>query len=190
VIDFAYPEPNGSFLDLSKEFCMTISMYSASVPPMVKMLSNMLVWLEKAQQHAEAKKFDPKIYLDLRLAPDMLPFLRQIQITCDMAKNCVRRLANAEAPVHEDKEVTLAELQERIRQTIAFINTVPAAQIDGSEERAIEVPMRGMEPLKFKGENYMKHFAQPNFYFHASIAYALLRHVGVPLGKGDYLGSE
>jgi uncharacterized protein len=153
---------------------MTISMHSASVAPMVKMLSNMLTWLEKAQAHAEAKKFDSKVYCDLRLVPDMLP---------------LRRLANAEAPVHEDKETTLAELGERIRQTIAYIHTVPAAQIDGSEERAIEVPMRGMDPLKFTGENYMKHFAHPNFYFHASIAYALFRHAGVPLGKGDYLGA-
>jgi uncharacterized protein len=168
---------------------MTISMYSASVPPMLKMLGNMLSWLDKAQQHAEAKKFDPKVYFDLRLAPDMLPFARQIQITCDMAKNCARRLANIEAPVHEDKEVTLEELQERIRQTMAFISSVKADQINGSEEHPIEVPMRGMEPLKFTGENYMKHFAHPNFYFHASIAYALLRHVGVPLGKGDYLGA-
>ncbi len=168
---------------------MTISMYSASVPPMVKMLSNMLTWLDKAQEHAEAKKFDPKVYCDLRLAPDMLPLVRQVQITCDMAKNCVRRLAQTEAPVHEDKETNLEELRERVRQTLAYIHTVPASQIDGSEDRPIEVPMRGMDPLKFTGENYMKHFAQPNFYFHASIAYALLRHAGVPLGKGDYLGA-
>ena len=166
---------------------MTISMSSASVPVFVRMLESLSAWLDKAQAHAEARKFDPNVLLAARLAPDMLAFSTQMQIACDSAKFCVARLAGVEAPKFADEEKTLAELKERVRATVAFVQSVPAAQIDGSEEREITVPRR-IGPLVLKGEAYLKHNAMPNFYFHITTAYALLRHNGVELGKGDYLG--
>jgi hypothetical protein len=166
---------------------MTISMYSASVPAFKLILTNMLKWLDKAEAHAKARKFDPNAYLALRIAPDMLPFASQIRIACDTAKGCVRRLADVEAPVHADDETTLDQLRERIHSTLAWIESVPAAKIDGSEGRAIEIPRRSGEPLKFDGENYLRHFAMPNFYFHSTMTYALLRGAGVELGKADFL---
>ena len=166
---------------------MPLSMYSASVPVFVQMLGNMDAWLDKALAHAEAKKFDASVYLTLRLAPDMLPFTKQIQIASDNAKGCVGRLAGVEIPKFEDNEASLAELKARIAKTIAFITSVPAASFAGAEARAIELPMRNREPLRFEGEAYMKHFALPNFFFHVNMTYALLRHAGVDLGKMDYL---
>lgn len=166
---------------------MAISMSSASVPVFVRMLESLSAWLDKAQAHAEARKFDPNVLLAARLAPDMLPFTQQVQIACDSAKFCVARLAGVEAPKFPDDEGTLADLKERVRATVAFLQSVPAAQIDGSEEREITVPRR-VGPLVLKGEAYLKHNAMPNFYFHVTTAYALLRHNGVELGKGDYLG--
>jgi len=167
---------------------MTISMYSASVPVFVKLLSNTLKWLDKAEQHAEAKKFDTSVYLGLRLAPDMLPFTRQIQIASDAAKGCVARLGGIENPKWDDKEASFADLRERINKTITFVQSVTPAQIDGSEQRAIEIPTRSGEPLRFDGETYLKHYALANFNFHLSMTYALLRHAGVELGKKDFLG--
>ena len=167
---------------------MSITMHSASAPVFLQMFRSMLAWLDKAEAHAEAKKFDPSVYLTMRLAPDMLAFPRQIQIASDSAKGCIARLAGIEAPRFEDTEATFAELRERITKTMAFIESVPASAVDGSEDRPIELPMRNRDPLKFSGEGYLKHFALPNFMFHATTAYALLRHAGVPLGKTDFLG--
>jgi uncharacterized protein len=166
----------------------TISMHSASVPAFARMLSNMLNWLEAAKAHAEARKFPADNYLTLRLAPDMLPFTKQIQIASDAAKGCVARLAGQEIPKHEDNEATLDELAERIRKTRDFVLSVPEAAFEGAEGREITIPRRSGEPLKFDGSTYLRHFALPNFYFHATTTYALLRHAGVPLGKSDYLG--
>ncbi|MBU6258271.1 MAG: DUF1993 domain-containing protein [Burkholderiales bacterium] len=167
---------------------MTISMYSASVPPLAKMLGNMLTWFDKAQAHAEARKFDTANYLGLRLAPDMLPLVRQVQIASDGAKGCVARLAGVEPPKWADDEATLDQLRIRVRKTLDYVESTTAAQIDGSEARMIELPRRSGEPLRFDGEGYLKHFVLPNFYFHATTTYALLRHAGVDLGKKDYLG--
>jgi len=167
---------------------MSITMYSASVPGLLKTLGNMLGWLDKAQAHADARKFDSKNYLQLRLAPDMLPFVKQVQIACDSAKGCARRLGGVEAPVHDDSEQSLDELRRRIRETVAFVESVPADRIVGSEERAIEIPARNREPRRFSGEDYLRHFALPTFYFHATMTYALLRHAGVEIGKADFLG--
>jgi hypothetical protein len=167
---------------------MTITMHSASVPIFVRMLSNVSAWLDKAEAHAAAKKFDPSVYLSARLAPDMLAFTQQIQIACDTVKFCVARLAGVDAPKFEDKETTLAELRERIAATIAYAKSVPAAQIDGSEEKDITIPRR-TGPTVMKGEAYLKHFALPNLFFHVTTTYALLRHNGVELGKMDYLGA-
>jgi hypothetical protein len=167
---------------------MTISMYSASAPAFARMLGNMLAWMDAAKAHAEAKKFDTTVYLGLRLAPDMLPFKNQIQIASDAAKGCVARLAGQPVPQWDDNETTFDELVTRIQRTLDYVNGMTAAALDGSEQRAIEIPRRNGEPLRFNGENYLRDFALPNFYFHATTTYALLRHAGVSLGKRDYLG--
>jgi hypothetical protein len=167
---------------------MSITMHSASVPIFVRMLANVNTWLDKAEAHAAAKKFDTSVYLNARLAPDMLPFTKQIQIACDTVKFCVARLAGVDSPKFEDNETTLTELRERISATIAYVKSVPAAQIDGSEEKDITLPRRD-GPIIMKGEAYLKHFVLPNFFFHLTTAYALLRHSGVEVGKMDYLGA-
>ena len=166
---------------------MSISMYSASVPVFTKTLGNMLRWLEKAQAHAKARNFDPAVYLTLRLYPDMLPLPAQIRIAGDTAKGCAARLAGKEVPVFEDNETTLEQLRERISKTLAYLETVSAKDVDGSEERDIVIPRGNREPRRFKGEYYLKHFALANFFFHATTLYALLRHNGVELGKADFL---
>jgi len=167
---------------------MSLSMHSASVPVLTRTLTAMLAWLDKAQAHAEVRKFDANNYLGLRLAPDMLPFTKQIQIACDMAKGCVARLAGLEVPKWDDNEATLDDLRARIRKTLDYVQGFSAAQIDGSDEREIVLQMRSGE-VKFSGENYLKHYVMPNVYFHATTTYALLRHAGVDLGKRDFLGA-
>ncbi|MBK7059920.1 MAG: DUF1993 domain-containing protein [Rubrivivax sp.] len=165
---------------------MSISMHSSSVPVLLRNLNNVLAWLDKAQAHAEARKFDPVNYLGLRLAPDMLPFAKQIQILSDTAKGCAARLAGVDIPKWEDTEVNLDDLRTRIRKTIDYLQSVPAAQIDGSEGREIVITLRSGD-VKFDGQRYLEHWALPNFYFHLMTAYALLRQAGVDLGKQDYL---
>lgn len=167
---------------------MTISMHSASAPIFARMLANLLGWLDKAAAHAEAKKFDAANYLTMRLAPDMLPFNKQIQIASDSAKGAMARLAGVEVPKWDDNETTLAELRARVQKTIDYVNSFDAKAIDGSEGRTITLPMRNRDPLVFDGEGYLKHFALPNFFFHVTTTYALLRHAGVDVGKRDYLG--
>jgi hypothetical protein len=165
---------------------MAISMHSASVPIFVRMLGNIDGWLDKAEAHAAERKFETSVYLGTRLAPDMLPFMQQIQIACDAAKFCVARLTGTDGPKFEDDETTLTDLRQRVRKTIDYLQSVPAAQVDGSDEREITVPRRA-GPITMKGEQYLKHFALPNFFFHVTTVYALLRHNGVNLGKSDYL---
>ena len=167
---------------------MTLSMHSASVPIFVRMLGNLSTCLDKADAHAREKKFEPSVYLGARLAPDMLPLTQQIQIACDTVKFCVARLAGAEGPKFEDNEASLDDLKQRIARTIDYAKSVPPAQIDGSDSRSISVPRRA-GPITMTGEAYLKHFALPNFFFHVTTTYALLRHYGVPLGKMDYLGA-
>ena len=167
---------------------MSITMHSASVPVFVRMLKNLSAILDKAEEHAEARKFDVGVLMASRLSPDMLPFTRQVQIACDAAKFCISRLSGVDAPSFPDTEKTIAELKERIAKTIEFIKSVPAEQINGTEDKPVSVPIRGRDPLQFTGENYLKHNAMANFYFHVTTAYALLRHNGVPLGKADFLG--
>jgi hypothetical protein len=163
-------------------------MHSASAPIFLRTFSAMLVWLDKAQAHAEARKFDPNNYLTLRLAPDMLPFPRQIQIATDGVKGCMARLAGQEVPKWDDTEATLDDLRARIRKAMAYVESFSAAQIDGTEDKEIVLPMRSGDPLRFTGEGYLKHFVLPNLYFHASMTYALLRQAGVEIGKRDFLG--
>jgi uncharacterized protein len=167
---------------------MSISMHSASVPIFLRMLNNLSAWLDKAAAHAEVRKFDVSVLLGSRLYPDMLPLSSQVQIACDTAKFCVARLAGADAPKFEDTEKTLEEFKARIAKTVDYLQSVPASQLDGSEGRTVSVPRRGKEPLQFTGETYLKHYALGNFYFHATTAYAILRHNGVELGKADFLG--
>lgn len=162
-------------------------MHSASAPVFLQQLGAMLAWMDKAEAHAQARKFDTAVYLGLRLAPDMLPFVSQIRIASDAAKSCMARLSGVEPPKFEDNEATLDELRQRIRKTVDYVKSVPADAIDGSEERDITIPMRTRDPLHFKGEFYLKHWALPNFFFHCSMTYALLRHAGVELGKVDFL---
>jgi uncharacterized protein len=169
---------------------MGISMYSASVPVFTRTLGNMLSWLDKAEAHAAAKKFDTAVYMTLRLAPDMLALPSQVRIASDAAKGCAARLAGIEIPVFEDNETTLDELRQRVRRTLAFLETVSPAAVDGSEEREIVIPARNRDPRRFRGEYYLKHWALPNFFFHATMLYALLRHNGVELGKSDFLGID
>ena len=167
---------------------MSLSMHAASVPVFVRMLGNLLAWLDKAEAHAQARQFDAQNYLGLRLAPDMLPFARQIQIASDGAKACVARLAGIEVPKWGDDETTLDELRARVRRTIEYVQSFEPARFEGSEQREILVPTRAGEPRRFTGEDYLRFFVLPNFYFHLTTAYALLRHAGVELGKRDYLG--
>jgi uncharacterized protein len=168
---------------------MTISMYQASAPAFTRMLVQLKVILDKAAATAAAKKVDESVYLTARLYPDMLPMGRQIHIACDFAKGCCARLAGLEVPKYEDNEVTFADFQARIDKTIAFMATISAAQIDGQEERDINITIAG-KPVTFKGQPYLIHFALPNFYFHLTTAYAILRHNGIEIGKGDFLGGR
>ncbi len=162
-------------------------MHAATAPVFARMLTNMLAWLDKAQAHAVARRFDPGNYLGLRLAPDMLPLTRQIQIATDGAKGCMARLAGLEVPKWDDTESTLDDLRARIRRTQDYVASFTPEQLAGSEAREVVVPTRTGE-LRFSGEDYLRHFVLPNFYFHATTAYALLRHAGVEIGKRDYLG--
>lgn len=162
-------------------------MYQASVPVFKRALKNLSAILEKAAAHAGTKKIDPMVLAGDRLAPDMLPFPRQIFIACDTAKFCVARLAGVEAPKFADDEKTFDEFKGRIQKTIDFIDGVKPAQIDGSEEKPISFKA-GPRTLDFNGQSYLLTFAIPNFFFHVTTAYAILRHNGVEVGKMDYLG--
>jgi hypothetical protein len=167
---------------------MTLSMYQASVPVFQRALANLSAILKKGAAHAEAKKFDPAILVNARLAPDMLPLSRQIQIAVDHARGAAARLAGMERPPVPDTETTLDELQARIASTLAYIGTFTPAQIDGSEERPITLPLRSGE-VRLAGQPYLLDFALPNFWFHVTTAYAILRHNGVDIGKTDFIGA-
>jgi hypothetical protein len=162
-------------------------MYQASAPRFANMLRNLSALIEKADAHCAAKKIDPAAITAFRLYPDMFPFTRQVQIACDTAKGAVARLAGVDIPKHEDVEQTFAELKSRIARTLDFVESVPAAKIDGSEEREIVLAMRSGE-RRFKGMQYLFGHAYPNFYFHITTAYNILRHNGVEVGKADFIG--
>lgn len=167
---------------------MTISMYQASVPTFIHNLSSLLTLLDKASEYAAAKKFDPNVLVTSRLAPDMFPLARQIQIASDIVKGGAARLAGVDVPSYQDTESTIAELKARIAKTIDFLKTFTAQQIDGSEERTISLTVAG-NALTFKGQNYLLYWILPNFYFHVTTAYDILRHNGVEIGKRDFLGN-
>jgi hypothetical protein len=167
----------------------SLNLHTASVPVFVRTLTNLLAWLDKAQAHADARKFDSAGFLSLKLAPDMLPFTRQIQIASDGAKGCVARLAGVEVPAWEDNEASIAELKARVQRTIDYVQSVPADQVNAGADREIVLPRRTGEPLRLSADDFLRFYVLPNFYFHTTTAYALLRHAGVELGKRDFLGA-
>lgn len=166
---------------------MSLNMYQASIPVFIRMLGNLSAILDKAMAHAEAKKIDPLIFFNARLTPDMYQLSRQVQIATDMVKGCAARLAGIDVPGYEDNETTFADLQARIAKTVAFLQSVGAEQINGSEERKVTLKLRGKE-INFIGQPYLLDFVLPNLYFHITTTYAILRHNGVELGKMDFLG--
>lgn len=168
---------------------MTISMYEASIPVLIKVLGNLAGILEKAEAYAAAKKIDPSVFLQARLYPDMYPLVRQVQIATDVAKGCASRLAGQTPPKYEDNETSFAELQSRIARTIVLLKAATPEQINGTEESTVTLLVGGKEKT-FQGLPYLVEFVLPNVYFHTTTAYAILRHWGVELGKADFLGSH
>ncbi len=166
---------------------MSLTMYQASVPVFTQYLNALSAILDKAEALCAAKKIDPLVMTSARLAPDMFPMTRQVQIACDFAKGCTARLAGAEVPSWEDNEKTFAELKARIKKTVDFIAGFKPAQIDGSEGRDIKLKIRGND-VTFKGQPYLTNYALGHFYFHCTTTYAILRHNGVEVGKADFIG--
>ena len=166
---------------------MQISMYNVLVPIANRMLGNVLVLFDKTEAFAAQKKIEPAVLLNSRLAPDMFALTRQLQIACDTVKGAAARLTGTEIPSHPDTETSFADLRARIAKTLDFINGIDAAKYAGSEDRDIVLNMRTGE-MRFKGLDYLLHFVLPNFYFHVTTIYAILRHNGVELGKQDFLG--
>jgi uncharacterized protein len=164
-----------------------MTLYATSVPVFTQILKALEVCLKKGEAHAETKKIAPDVMLGLRLTADMFAVARQVQITCDFAKNTSGRLAQAELPRFPDDEKTFAELYERINKTIAFISSLSPAAFEGAETRAVQFPIAG-KPFTMQGTAYLNNFAMPNFYFHMTTTYAILRANGVELGKRDFMG--
>ena len=166
---------------------MSLSMYQASIPPFIRMLNNLAVILEKASAHCEVRKIDPAALINFRLYPDMFALGKQVQVACDHAKNGAARLAGEEGPAFDNSEKTFPELIERVLKTVAYLEGFQPEQIDGTEEKDV-VLRRGETVNTYKGLDYLVNRALPNFYFHVTTAYDILRHNGVELGKRDYLG--
>lgn len=167
---------------------MTLSMYQASIPVFIRGLNNFAAILKKGEDYAVAKKIDPSVFVNARLAPDMFPLSRQVQIATDVVKGGGARLAGVDVPSFADEETTFAELQARIAKTIAFLETLKPAQIDGSENKPVTLKVGGRE-LQFTGQVYLLSFVLLNLYFHTTVAYSILRHNGVDVGKMDFLGN-
>jgi uncharacterized protein len=172
----------------SQEYNMKITMHTMMVEAATPALKTLSDLLDRGLAHAEAKKFDPSILANARLAPDMFPLTRQVQIACDMIKNGAARLAGLEAPRYEDSETTIEELKARIARTIDYVASIPASAFEGSEDRDIKIPLRD-RTLEMKGLPFLRSWVIPNFWFHVVTTYALLRHNGVEIGKRDFLGN-
>lgn len=166
---------------------MSLSMYQASIPVFIRQLNNLSAILKKGEEHALAKKIEPEVFINARLAPDMFPLSRQVQIATDGVKGAAARLAGVEVPSYPDTEKTFSELQARIAKTIEFAKTFSAKQIDGTEEKKVTLKMRDRE-VGFLGQAYLLNFVLPNLYFHITATYAILRHNGVDIGKKDFIG--
>lgn len=167
---------------------MPVTMYLASVPVFQRRLTALMAILDKAALHATARKIDPAVLLAARLYPDMFPFTRQVQTATDHAKGASARLAGIEVPRFADTEASFDDLKARIARTLEFIEAIEPSGIEGSEEREVRIAMAGKERT-MKGEPYLLNYAMPNFYFHLTTAYAILRHNGVELGKSDFMGA-
>lgn len=165
----------------------TISMYRASVPVFTRVLKNLDAILDKAAVYATEKKIDPMVLLNARLAPNMFPLTRQVQIVTDQIKGCISRLAGADIPRYEDTETTFPELKARLEKTLAYISTFKPEQIDGSEDKQISLKLGGT-PYEFSGLDYLLNSVTMHVYFHYTTAYAILRHNGLDVGKGDFIG--
>jgi hypothetical protein len=166
---------------------MSPSVHAITVPVFVRALTNLAAILDKAATHCEAKRIDPAVLVGMRLSPDMFPLLRQVRIACDFAKGAVARLAGQEVPQWEDNEASFADLKARIQRTIEYVSAFTPAQLDGAPGRSVTVTMRG-ENKTFEAMHYLLAMALPNFWFHVTTAYAILRHAGVELGKKDFIG--
>ena len=166
---------------------MALTMYQASIPQLTRMLNNLANILQKAEAFAKAKNIDEGVLVNARLAPDMFPLSKQVQIACDQVKNGMARLAGIELPKFDDNETTFAQLQERITKTIAFANSITPAQVDGTEAKEIKFSIKEWN-FEFLGEQYLLTWIIPNFYFHVTTAYDILRHNGLEIGKSDFLG--
>ena len=162
-------------------------MYDVTIPGLRHHLNALSAILKKAETHCEARKIDPEVMTSQRLYPDMLPLTRQVSIACDMAKGCAARLSGQPVPSYPDDEKTFADLEARIQKTLAFMGSVPPSQFDGAEKRDVTLKVGGKERT-MAGQDYFTSFVVPNFYFHVTTAYNILRHNGVELGKGDFLG--
>src|SRR6185369_7796636 len=173
---------------LSPNWRNNMSAFDATVPVLQRTLKALDACLDKAQAHADAIKFDSVNLFGSRLAPDMFPLGRQIQIACDFGKSVPSRLAGVEVPKWEDNEVTMADFKARIAKTLAYVATFKPEQFNGAETRHIDIPMRDGTKLEFNGADYINHFALPNLYFHVTTAYNILRHNGVAIGKRDFIG--
>lgn len=167
---------------------MTVSMYDIAVPAMQRVMRNLIAVLDKAEAHATARKIHEEVFANARLAPDMFPLKRQVQIVSDTAKMTVARLAGIKAPKWEDNETSFAELKARLQKSIEFLASFEAAQFDGAKGRDISFNL-GCEPNVLNGQAYLLTYAFPNFFFHVTTAYDILRHHGVEIGKRDYLGA-
>src|SRR5205085_2466093 len=174
---------------ISLQGTCTMSMSSAAIPTFTIALEALSGVLDKAEAFAAAKKIDGSVLVNSRLAPDMFALARQVQVTCDQAKNGGARLADVEAPRYEDNETTIAELKARIAKTVAYVKTLDRKAIDTSADREITFPLGPSNKGHMQGGDYLDHFVLPNFYFHAAAAYAILRHCGVEIGKRDFLGA-
>lgn len=168
---------------------MSLSLYAVTVKPMRLTLKNLSAVIAKAEAHCEARKIDPAVFVNGRLYPDMLPFKAQVQIASDTAKGAGARLAGVEIPKFEDTESTFAELQSRIDKTVAFLDSLDEAKFEGAEARTVTLQLRS-GAREFTGVDYLTTWANPNFYFHVTTAYAILRHGGVEIGKMDYLAGS
>jgi hypothetical protein len=167
---------------------MSFSMSRACLPKLEIGLKALSKILDKAEAFAAAKKIEPSVLLNTRLAPDMFPLVRQVQVAADLAKNGAARLAGVEPPRYEDTETTIPQLKERIAKTIAFFKTLDPAKIDGAAEREIVFPLGPTQKGRMTGADYLNHFMLPNVYFHLTAAYAILRHCGMELSKPDFIG--
>jgi hypothetical protein len=168
---------------------MSFSMSKASLPALEIGLNALSGVLDKAQAFAAAKKIDPSVLLNSRLAPDMFSLVRQVQVATDLAKNGAARLAGVEPPRYEDNETTIDQLKARLAKTAAYLKTLDARQIDAAGDREITFPLGPTNKGHMKGDDYLNHFVLPNVYFHLTAAYAILRHLGVDIGKQDFLGA-